>query len=177
FRSACDYCPNEPETYNGFEDVDGCPDAPHVSITSSMRIQIIERIYFRRGSSTIEPHNAPVLDTIAQVMNEQPSIRLVELVGGASQDERHPESLSRRRAEAVMQALIDRGVDPARLRVRAAGTREPVAAPGEPGTAELNRYVVPQLIDVEPSPEPLPQEPAPGPCPGGPPPPTASVCP
>ena len=40
-----DKCPSEPETYNGFEDEDGCPDRGHVWVTDTS-IEILDYIYF-----------------------------------------------------------------------------------------------------------------------------------
>ena len=40
----CDQCPNEPETYNGTDDDDGCADQAHVIVVHDIRIRLLVRV-------------------------------------------------------------------------------------------------------------------------------------
>ncbi len=117
-----DKCPNEPETYNGFDDDDGCPDRAHVLI-EKMSIVILQKIMFRAGSAAILAESNEILDALAAAMIGHPELRMVE-VGGHT-DERGDDAanlqMSQLRAEAVVKALVDRKVPKDRLRARGYG--------------------------------------------------------
>jgi outer membrane protein OmpA-like peptidoglycan-associated protein len=123
---ACDLCPDYPETYNGGCDEDGCPDHGHICIEESS-IRILEYIFFRRGSATVQPQSLPILDAVADVMRGNPQITLVAIIGHADAHERQPEALARRRAEAVLEALVSRGAQRERFVVEL-GSAEAVAS-------------------------------------------------
>lgn len=169
----CDFCPNDPENYNGIEDLDGCPDMGRVIISSS-RIQILERIYFLKNRAEIRPRSHPILDAVAAVMQAYPDIELVELQGHASTRERRPDRLSQRRADAVRDALIQRGVEPQRLVARAYGTSRPIASNDTADGRERNRRAEFSLerraVPPAPTPTPTPTPPSQPPanlCPDG----------
>lgn len=133
----CDRCPNEPETWNGFDDDDGCPERSRVIVTDAQNpplpivpaqrsVRIIERIYFARGSSDLRPVSFPILDEIARLLADFPDVELVGLIGRASSDERRQVVLSQRRAQAVLEALVARGVARERLEAHGIGTRRPI---------------------------------------------------
>src|SRR5262249_48929503 len=51
-----DKCPDEPETYNGFADDDGCPDQGVVTMTKG-KIVTMRAIYFETGKDIIKPES------------------------------------------------------------------------------------------------------------------------
>jgi outer membrane protein OmpA-like peptidoglycan-associated protein len=113
---ADDKCPDEPETYNGKDDEDGCPDRS---------IEIIEpppphpsAISFARRSLIIRAADDHILNELVQIMASHPEIGRVLVVGHASDDEGSAKkklALSLRRAEAVVARLIAAGVAAERL--------------------------------------------------------------
>ena len=84
-------------------------------------IKLSAKINFARNSSEIEQSSMEVIDDIAAVMNENPDINFVEIAGHASKEgnAQHNTILTQKRANAVMEALAERGV--ARDRMRAVG--------------------------------------------------------
>ena len=106
---ADDRCPAEPETYNGMDDEDGCPDRGRVVVTST-HIRVMDKIYFGAGSAVPPAAAMPVLDAVAAALRANPDIRTVEIAGHAAAGESDPWGLSARRAAGVRAALIDRGV-------------------------------------------------------------------
>ena len=63
-----------------------------------------------------------VVDALARPMIDDPrQFVLVEISGHASNDEPHPSTLAHQRATALRDALVARGVDASRLRVRSYG--------------------------------------------------------
>ena len=123
-----DKCPADAETYNGYQDGDGCPDlAPQPGAGAGEVGKIVERIAFAHDSADLKPQSFPVLDAIAIVIRNQPQqFPLVALEGHAADNERTPMKLSLARASTVRLALQARGVDANRLLARASGTTAPV---------------------------------------------------
>lgn len=121
-----DKCVHEPETANGFEDADGCPDQMPSALQQFNGV--MEGINFKSSKATILPESLPRLNQAASVMKEFPSFR-VEISGhtDSSGDRDKNWDLSRRRADAVRDYLIGRGVAADRLQTRGAGQEEPIA--------------------------------------------------
>jgi outer membrane protein OmpA-like peptidoglycan-associated protein len=124
----CDLCPNEVETYNGRCDGDGCPDRSHICVEQS-RIAILEYVWFARGSSTPIASSTPILDALAATLNGNPQLTLVALIGQAEPHERRRQGLALARAQAVLEAMVERGVD--RRRLVAEGDPAPMHDPSE----------------------------------------------
>jgi outer membrane protein OmpA-like peptidoglycan-associated protein len=84
--------------------------------------EIPERIFFDDGAAVIAPPSFPLLDSIAAAIKLHPeTFPLVALDGHAAPNEPKPMRLSLARATAVRLALIERGVDGARLFERVSG--------------------------------------------------------
>jgi len=121
-----DKCVKEPETKNGFEDEDGCPDTIPEKIKKFTGV--VEGIYFDQGKATIRKQSTPKLDGAANVLKEFPSISL-EISGHTSSegDPAFNQKLSQERADAVKQWLVDKGIPSQRIKTRGAGPDEPIA--------------------------------------------------
>ncbi|MEO1270904.1 MAG: OmpA family protein, partial [Myxococcota bacterium] len=119
-----DRCPDQPETVNGYQDADGCPD------TVPEKIQkfdgVLEGIEFASGKSTIRNASKPKLDEAAAVMVEFPSVKI--LIIGHTDDQGKAadnKKLSEERARAVRDYLASKGVDAGRIAVRGEGEDKP----------------------------------------------------
>jgi OOP family OmpA-OmpF porin len=93
-------------------------------------------VYFDEGSTTIRPTDARVLDQAARTFREgQPIVMILtgstDTVGPAIANL----GLSQRRANAVLQALIARGIPASRFQVLAKGETDP-AVPDPPDTPQ-----------------------------------------
>lgn len=119
-----DKCPNEPETYNGLEDEDGCPDRGRVVVTDTA-IEILDHVFFKKGSAAIDPAQLPIVDALAQTLLGNPSITLVEIQGHVSDDEGSWE-LSMSRSASIVVALRQRGVESRRLTPQGYGATQPL---------------------------------------------------
>jgi OOP family OmpA-OmpF porin len=121
-----DGCPEEPETRNGLRDEDGCPD--ELPLQFSVFTGTVPTVYFARDDAGVAD-DAQRLDRAAAILLEYPAI---EVVISGHTDDREGRSrsgrrkLSLRRAEAVRDYLVGRGVARERLEVRGAGAGEPV---------------------------------------------------
>ena len=105
---------------------DGCPKRVVVTLH---KIEILEKIHFASGKSKILPDSFTLLDEIAQVLNENPDIKQVEVAGHTDNQggEELNMKLSQSRSEAVMMYLVKKGsVDPNRLVAKGYGPTKPV---------------------------------------------------
>ncbi len=125
FLDPVDQCITQPETRNGYEDDDGCPDEiPEVVQQFS---GVIRGIYFDLNKDTIKPKSMPVLDRAVDVLKEFPSIN-IEISGhtDSTGTREYNLDLSNRRAGSVKKYLVDNGIEDARVKVRGAGPDEPI---------------------------------------------------
>jgi len=135
-----DRCVNEPETRNGFEDADGCPDELPAKVVKFTGV--IRGIFFDFNKDTIRKQSTKTLNEAAKIFNEYPELR-VEISGhtdNVGKDD-YNKDLSRRRAEAVKRFLVDKGVKPERITTRGAGPDEPVADNASAGGRAKNRRI------------------------------------
>jgi len=120
-----DKCPTVPETRNGYQDEDGCPD--EIPMQLAKFTGTIKGIYFDLDKDTIKPKSKPVLDRAVSVLNEFSTIR-IEISGhtDSTGSVAYNKDLSGRRAASVKRYLVEHGVDSARIETRGAGPDEPV---------------------------------------------------
>jgi outer membrane protein OmpA-like peptidoglycan-associated protein len=144
-----DRCPLVPETKNGYQDEDGCPDAkvsvtrmPRVTVTKT-EIKIDEKIQFAFGKATIDSSSDGLVKEIAEVMNANPQVESVEVAGHADKvgNDRINVDLTKRRAAAVLDALAALGVDKKRLRAQGYGRYCPLDPADTAEAREANRRV------------------------------------
>jgi outer membrane protein OmpA-like peptidoglycan-associated protein len=135
-----DKCVKEPETKNGFEDSDGCPD----TIPEKLKkfTGVVEGIYFDVGKATIRNQSTPKLEGAANVLKEFPSISM-EISGHTSSegDPAFNQKLSQDRADAVKQWLVEKGIPSQRIKTRGAGPDEPIANNKTPAGKIKNRRI------------------------------------
>ena len=126
-----DQCPNEPETINGVKDEDGCPDKGKVLvIVTKDKIELQETVFFDSGRDKIQKRSFSLLDQVAQVMKAHPEIKKVRIEGHTDSDGAAEANLdlSKRRAKAVLTALVERGVESERLASEGFGETQPIAS-------------------------------------------------
>ena len=120
-----DRCPTVAEARNGYQDGDGCPDVwpPEFADVSG----IIAGLDFERDTDILKPSAEPILDRIAIVLSRHSDL-CVEISGHIDSTGvvMYSKDTSRRRADAVKKALVDRGIAEHRLEVRGAGPDEPI---------------------------------------------------
>ncbi len=100
---------------------------------------------FDFDSSTLKPGAYAEIDRVANVLVQYPETMIrVEGHTDTKGDEQHNQRLSERRAEAVAAAVVQRGVNPARIQTIGYGESQPVSS-----TDALNRRVAVVIIPVE----------------------------
>jgi outer membrane protein OmpA-like peptidoglycan-associated protein len=117
-----DQCPDEAETRNGYQDDDGCPDEASFSFPPAY-------LNFAPGSAELDRSGSyPVLDDVMTRLKSHPELR-IEIQGHTDSEGSEDLNLrlSERRAQAVKQYFVERGIDPGHLRVRGVGESQPIA--------------------------------------------------
>jgi len=148
-----DACPDEPETYNGYQDADGCPDHGSVGMYP-WRFGIYDKIYFASGSRVPLPPMTPLIDAIAAAIKAYPELAVVGVVGYTSDEERNSIGLATARALAVRDALVKRGVPPGRLRTHGYGIANPICTSEDEFCRSRNRRLEFPTFEHVPKPPP-----------------------
>jgi len=121
---AIDKCPNAAEDFNGYEDTDGCPEGG-----AQLMMQLpLAYINFKYDSAEISGADPiPVLEEVAKIMKQNPKMQIT-IVGHTSSEgaDQYNQSLSLRRAGAVRDYLVKRGVEASRLQVDGKGESQPI---------------------------------------------------
>jgi len=107
---------------------DKCPNTPYGASVDGRGCWVVDNIQFESGKAEIKSEYNSQLDEIASVMNSRPNLKvLIEGHTDSQGDADYNQNLSNQRANAVMNYLINAGVDPFRLRAVGKGESEPVA--------------------------------------------------
>jgi outer membrane protein OmpA-like peptidoglycan-associated protein len=121
---------NTKETFNGYKDDDGCPDKkPMPKLEKKGAKLILKGVNFESGSASLTQESYKILNNVVPglVDNKEVEIEIrgyTDSQGSAVSNQR----LSERRANTVMQYLISKGVEAARLKAVGYGEKDPVAS-------------------------------------------------
>jgi OOP family OmpA-OmpF porin len=138
-----DYLDKCPKTPKGTEvDSTGCPVKIEVVKTKIKKIVLSGDTNFEFDKAALLPNAYPVLDSLAVTMKENPDFKWVieghtDAIGSAS----YNMELSRRRAQAVVDYLVSKGVDKSNLQVVPYGESEPIATNKTQEGRAMNRRV------------------------------------
>lgn len=107
------------------------------------KIEIKKQVHFATAKDVILPDSAPLLDQIASVIMENDRLKLIRIEGHTDSegDDAYNLDLSERRAKSVMRALLERGIEPGRLKAVGYGETQPIADNKKAAGRALNRRV------------------------------------
>jgi outer membrane protein OmpA-like peptidoglycan-associated protein len=116
--------------------------APRVAVTKE-RLELKETIYFDTGEATIKPVSYGLLDEVAAALKGHDELKRTEIEGHTDDqgDAAMNMDLSQRRAEAVREYLIKKGIDASRLGAKGYGAEKPIAPNTTDEGREANRRV------------------------------------
>lgn len=138
-----DECPWKPETINGVDDTDGCPDKGEFVLVRD-RIVLDARVLFKLNRSRVRSKGRSVLRAVARWWKQHPEWTGMVVEGHSCR--RGPEAwnqtLSEDRARRVRAYLIKLGVPADRVTARGFGTSRPVSK----HNLRLNRRVELEMI-------------------------------
>jgi len=145
-----DKCPNQPiDRRADPSKSDGCPTKV---IVTKAQIVILDKIYFDFNKATIKPVSFPLLAEIAEVINNNPQIKLIE-VGGHTDNvgsDDYNLKLSQARVDAVVKHLVKSGhVDPNRLTAVGYGETKPIDTNDTEEGRAMNRRVEFNILKQE----------------------------
>lgn len=141
FSDVCqsvDKCPFE----KGVIEENGCPPPHKLIVVSENEIQLNEQFQFKTGKATLLPASNELLDEIAQVLKDNPTIEIS--IEGHTDSKGKPKSnqkLSENRAKSVLDALAKRGIDKKRMHSKGFGQNVPIATNDTEEGRALNRRV------------------------------------
>ena len=106
-------------------------------------IVILDKVFFRTGKATILKKSYSLLNAVAQTLQDNPQIKLVEVQGHTDSDGKDDYNLdlSNRRAASVMNYLTAYGVDKARLQSKGYGETTPIETNDTDAGKAKNRRV------------------------------------
>jgi len=140
-----DKCPDQPETKNGFEDADGCPDELPQAVAKFAGV--IKGIEFDFGKATIRKNSNKVLDEAVKVLTDYKDLRV--MITGYTDDvgERQTNiDLSEARANSVKAYMVSKGVEDGRIETHGAGPDNPIADNKTDKGRQQNRRIEFKLI-------------------------------
>lgn len=131
-------CPMPDKDQDGIaDDKDKCPDmagsavnggCPQIEALKTWLNWVAQNIFFETGSARLLPRSFSSLDSLANLLKREPILHLTieghtDNVGGVT----YNQTLSEKRAGAVMTYLIEAGIADSRLRAAGYGQQKPVA--------------------------------------------------
>jgi len=134
-----DKCPTVP----GVPELMGCPRPVYKFVViEKKQIKIKQKIHFAFGKARIRPVSYPILDEVADVIRNNPKIRVrieghTDTIGGRKYNLR----LSQKRAEAVREYLVEKGIGPDRLVAKGYGLSRPIESNRTKAGRAANRRV------------------------------------
>ena len=170
---ATDKCPLKPEDMDGFEDTDGCPELDNdgdgipddkdkcpnrkgvpeaQGCPKTKEIQrgklILGGVNFQSGKAILTQNSYRVLDQIYESLAEWTEVKL-EIQGYTDSQGKYENNkrLSHKRAQAVMNYLVQKAINPSRLRAVGYGEDSPIADNKTASGRAKNRRVELNRID------------------------------
>ncbi|MDY7228793.1 OmpA family protein [Hyalangium rubrum] len=140
-----------PDLYGPPEN-NGCPyDAPPFVVVESDRIRIKGNILFETGQAKIQKQSFKLLDEVASVLAKNPMLGPVLIEGHTDNvgSRNYNVDLSQRRAKAVMEYLVGKGIARKRLSAKGFGFDRPITDNATPLGRAKNRRVDFRLIRDE----------------------------
>jgi outer membrane protein OmpA-like peptidoglycan-associated protein len=145
-------CPPDRDNDGILDPVDACPDkwgvadpdpkkhgCPKSVILTDNEIVILQQVQFDFAKATIRPVSNSLLDEVASVLRDHPELLRLEVQGHTDNKGQYNYNmkLSQARADAVMAALVARGVAADRMVARGYGPDKPLRE----NTTEVNRQI------------------------------------
>ncbi|MCA9686602.1 MAG: OmpA family protein [Myxococcales bacterium] len=119
------------------------PEKPSRAKRTDTHIELDGKIQFGYDSAEILPESHALLDDVVTILAESPDIAKLDVIGHTSTEgsDSHNKKLSTERAAAVMQYLVDHGVDASRLSSQGKGESSPLVEEKTDADKEKNRRV------------------------------------
>lgn len=119
------------------------PTAHHIG-----KVMRLDALIFQQRSAIISPESYPELNTVADMLHTNPNM-VIQLEGHTDTrgDAKLNLKLSEQRVASVRDYLVRRGVDKARVKIKAFGGSQPLSRENTEEAHKLNRRVEVRIID------------------------------
>jgi len=129
---------------------DGCPKFYSLVEVKKEKIEIKQQVHFASAKFRVLPDSFPLLNQVGQVLTDFPKMRVsieghTDSVGTEAGNMR----LSQRRAEAVRDYLVSKGVSPDRLEAIGYGPTKPIASNKTARGKAQNRRTEFRIVSLE----------------------------
>jgi OmpA-OmpF porin, OOP family len=123
-----DRCPDTPR--GTAVDADGCPIPPKAAplFEGAKKELVLEGVNFETNKAVLTPDSLGVLDRVAASLHDWPDVRVE--IGGHTDSQGSASynlKLSEKRAQAVKDYLVGKGIDASRMTVKGYGMKKPIA--------------------------------------------------
>ncbi|MEZ4363542.1 MAG: OmpA family protein [Kofleriaceae bacterium] len=131
--------------------IEPMPEEPEVQVNAET-IDLKERVQFENDSAVLLDASRSLLDDVARTITEHPELVRIRIEGHTDDkaDDRHNQRLSKRRADAVRNYLIEHGVAASRLEAKGFGESRPIADNSTEEGREQNRRVELHIVERAP---------------------------
>ena len=115
------------------------------------QLELLAPVLFEFDSDELEPIGVAMLHEVARELTKRTDIELLEIQGYADSrgSDAYNDALSARRADRVLQWLVEHGIDRARLQVAAKGASAPVETGEDEPEQAQNRRVVFRVLRMK----------------------------
>jgi outer membrane protein OmpA-like peptidoglycan-associated protein len=116
--------------------------------TNAQLVLMPGEVHFATGAATLAPGGTRTLEKLVTVLQKHPGLAV--LIEGHTDDtgnDKLNEALSQKRAEAVKQVLVAKGIEADRITTRGYGKQFPVAPNDSPSGRQQNRRVEVVVLD------------------------------
>jgi OOP family OmpA-OmpF porin len=135
-------CPLDSDGDGVYDYLDKCPNTPKGATVDARGCWVIRGINFNTGESIIDPASYRFLDEVADILAQNPALK-VEIQGHTDNrgSAAFNQKLSEKRANAVLDYLVQKGVSRDRLTAAGYGFSRPAASNDTPEGRAQNRRV------------------------------------
>jgi outer membrane protein OmpA-like peptidoglycan-associated protein len=134
---AVDHCPEVPGPVEDF----GCPHYKKIVVRKD-KLELKEKLYFAWDQATLEAASYPVLDEVVQALKDNKNFKVqAEGHTDSSGGDDHNQTLSEKRAAAVVDYLVAHGIDKDRLVSKGFSSSQPLDTNQTAAGRENNRRV------------------------------------
>ncbi|HEX3765164.1 MAG TPA: OmpA family protein [Kofleriaceae bacterium] len=118
------------------------PEPPPTAKLGTEKIELSETVQFETNSARLVERSKTLLDDVVRELNEHPEVKRIQIEGHTDKvaSKAYNLKLSKERADAVKAYLVNKGIPPRRLTVKAFGESKPIASnKTEEGRAQNRR--------------------------------------
>lgn len=122
-------CPLDSDGDGVPDHLDQCPGTPQSAKVNENGCWVLEQVRFDTGKQDIRPESFPALDRVADVLKQNPNVRVV--IEGHTDNvgrKAYNQKLSKNRAQAVMEYVLQKGIGADRLSSVGYGISKPIAS-------------------------------------------------